>query len=51
MIVWQGHIALAVGVDGGCLNIFSLVYIFLFLSPSLGFALGVVKVTDGAGLR
>ena len=29
-------IALAVGALGGCLNIFSLVYLFSFLSPSLG---------------
>ena len=36
MIVGQGPIALAVGADGGCLDIFSLDYHFSFLSPSLG---------------
>ena len=35
MIVGQGPIALAVGAGGGCLDIFSLVYLFSFLSPSL----------------
>ena len=35
MIVGQGPIALAVGVGGGCLDIFSLIYLFSFLSPSL----------------
>ena len=35
MIVGQGPIALAVGADGGCLDIFSLIYHFIFLSPSL----------------
>ena len=34
-IVGQGHIALAVGAGGGCLDIFSLIYHFSFLSPSL----------------
>ena len=34
--VGQWTIALAVGAVGGCLNIFSLVYLFSFLSPSLG---------------
>ena len=34
--VGHGPIALAVGADGGCLDIFSLVYLFSFLSPSLG---------------
>ena len=29
-------VALAVGADGGCLDIFSLVYLFSFPSPSLG---------------
>ena len=33
--VGQGPIALAVGAGGGCLDIFSLVYHFSFLSPSL----------------
>ena len=32
--VGQGPIALAVGAGGGCLDIFSLVYHFSFLSPS-----------------
>ena len=31
----QGLNELAVGVGGGCLGIFSLVYFFSFLSPSL----------------
>ena len=29
-------VALAVGAGGGCLDIFSLVYLFSFLSPPLG---------------
>ena len=36
LIVGQGPIALAVGAGGGCLDIFSLVYLFSFLSPPLG---------------
>ena len=32
----QGPIALAVGADGCCLDSFFLVYLFSFLSPSLG---------------
>ena len=32
----QGPIALAVSAGGGCLDIFSLVYLFSFLSPFLG---------------
>ena len=32
----QGPIVLAVGAGGGCLDIFSLIYHFFFLSPSLG---------------
>ena len=35
MIVGQGPIALAVGAGGGCLDIFSLIYHFSPLSPSL----------------
>ena len=39
LLIWirvgQGLIALAIGADGGCLDIFSLVYHFSFLSPSL----------------
>ena len=35
MIVGQGPIALAVGAGEGCLDIFSLIYLFSFLSPSL----------------
>ena len=35
MIVGQGPIALAVGMGGGRLNIFTLLYLFSFLSPSL----------------
>ena len=35
IIVGQGPIALAIGADGGCLDIFSLIYHFSFLSPSL----------------
>ena len=34
-VVEQGPIALAIGAGGG-LDIFSLVYLFSFLSPSLG---------------
>ena len=37
MIVEQGPIALAVGAGGGCLDIFTLLYLFSPLSPfSLG---------------
>ena len=35
MIVGQGPIALAVGAGGGCLDIFTLRYLFSLLSPSL----------------
>ena len=39
LLIWirvgQGHTALVVGADGGCLDIFSLVYHFSLLSPSL----------------
>ena len=35
IIVGQGPTALAVGAVGGCLDIFSLVYHFCFLTPSL----------------
>ena len=39
LLIWirvgQGPTALAVGADGGCLDIFSLIYHFSFLSPSL----------------
>ena len=35
MIVGQGPTVLAVGAGGGCLDIFTLVYPFSFLSPSL----------------
>ena len=34
--IGQGPTALAVGAGGGCLDIFTLVYHFYFLSPSLG---------------
>ena len=33
--VGQGLTALAVGAGGGCLDIFTLVYLYSFLSPSL----------------
>ena len=33
--VGQGHTALAVGAGGGCLDIFTLIYPFSSLSPSL----------------
>ena len=36
MIVGQGPTALAVGEGGGCLDIFTLIYPFSPLSPSLG---------------
>ena len=35
MIVGQGPIALAVGAGGGCLDIFTLLYLFYPLFPSL----------------
>ena len=35
-IVGQGSIALAVGAGGGCLDIFTLLYPFSPISPSLG---------------
>ena len=35
MIVGQGPIALAVGGGGGCLDIFTLLYLFSSLSPSI----------------
>ena len=35
IVVGQWPTALAVGAGGGCLDIFSLVYRFFFLSPSL----------------
>ena len=35
IIVRRGPIALAVGADGGCLDIFTLLYPFSLLSPSL----------------
>ena len=35
MTVGQGPTALAVGADGGCLDIFSLIYPISILSPSL----------------
>ena len=39
LLIWirvgQGLTVLAVGADGGCLDIFSLVYHFSILSPSL----------------
>ena len=35
IIVGQGPTALAIGVGGGCLDFFSLVYHFSFLTPSL----------------
>ena len=36
MIVGQGPIALAIGAGGGCLDIFSLNYLFSSFSHSLG---------------
>ena len=36
IIVGQGLIAISVGAGEGCLEFFSLVYLFSFLSPSLG---------------
>ena len=35
MVVGQGPIALAVGADGGCLDILTLLYPFSPISPSL----------------
>ena len=40
----QGPTALAVGAGGGCVDIFTLIYPFSFLSPS-----GVVGWCDGVG--
>ena len=34
MIIRQGPTALAVGVGGGCLDVFTLIYLFFSLSPS-----------------
>ena len=36
MVVGQGPIALAVGAGGGCSDIFTLLYPYSPLSPSLG---------------
>ena len=36
MMVGQGPIALAVGADGGCLDVFTLLYHFFSFSLSLG---------------
>ena len=36
LTVGQGPIVLSVGASGGCLDIFSLIYHFSFLSPSDG---------------
>ena len=36
IVVGQGPTAVAVGAGQGCLGIFSLIYHFFFLSPSLG---------------
>ena len=36
MIVWQGPIVLVVCAGGGGLDIFTLLYLFSSLSPSLG---------------
>ena len=47
MIVGQGPIVLAVEADGGCLDIFSLVYLFSFLPLFRGG--GVVGWSEGAG--
>ena len=35
IIVGQGPVALAAGAGGGCLDIFTLIYSFFLLSPSL----------------
>ena len=35
ILVGQGAIALAIGAGGGCLDVFSFIYHFSFLSPSL----------------
>ena len=35
IIVGKGPTALAIGANGGCLDTFSLIYRFSFLSPSL----------------
>ena len=45
--VWQGSTAFAVGAGGGCLDIFTLIYPFSPLSPTLR-ETGVVGWCDGA---
>ena len=35
VVVGQGPTTIAIGADGVCLDIFSLIYLFAFLSPSL----------------
>ena len=51
LLIWirvgQGPSALAVGANGVVLDIFSLIYLFSFLSPSLWE--GVVAWCDGTG--
>ena len=44
MILGQGPIALAVGAGGGCLDIFTLLYPFSPLSPSLWETVGWLVV-------
>ena len=46
--VGQGPTALAVGAGGGCFDIFTLIYPFSSLSPSLRES-GMVGWCDGAG--
>ena len=55
LLIWitvgQGPIRLAVGADGGCLDILSLIYHFSFLSPFLWETSreGPVALAIGAG--
>ena len=50
LLIWikvgQGPIALAVGACGGCLDIFTLIYPFSPLSPSL-WETGEVRASEG----
>ena len=55
LLIWiiegQGPIALAVGAGGGCLDIFSFVYLFSLLSPSLGDGLIQTEILSQRGIN
>ena len=40
ILVGQGPIALAIGAGGGCLDIFTLIFLYSVLSPSPGWLVG-----------